>query len=262
MNLLEEIIAYKKKEIEKRKEKISLDDLIRSELFDAPRKSLKKSLLDGNGIIAEFKRKSPSAGDLSNGMDLTEVVKYYQSNNVSGFSVLTDENYFGGTIDDLTTVKNLNAGPILRKDFIIDEYQIFEAKANGADVVLLIAEALDEYHTTYLATIAKSIGLEVLMEFHSGEELYKLNENVDVVGINNRNLKTLKTDLRTSFDLIKKLPYEQTKIVESGISSAYEIEELLKIGYNGFLIGESVLKNKGLLEKLVEAANRTKAVKS
>lgn len=260
-DLLKEIIANKRKEVEANRNSKPLAELVKSPLFEREAVSFEKSILSGNGIIAEFKRKSPSAGKLSEGHKLESTVLSYQENKVSGYSILTDHKYFGGSIADLKEAKGLVHGPILRKDFIIDEYQIFEAKANGADAILLIAEALDEYHARYLSTIAHSIGLEVLMEFHSAEELHKLNENVDVVGVNNRNLKTLKTDIRTSFELIRQLPFGLTKIAESGISSPYEIQELLSVGYNGFLIGESVLRHEGLLKRLVESVEKTKSLR-
>ncbi len=246
MNLLEEIIEYKKAEVIDARAKVPLDELLVKPNFKKAVKSFSASIKNGNGIIAEFKRKSPSAGEFNKCL-IDDVLNTYKNNEVAGVSVLTDDHYFAGKLDDLEKASNLNFAPVLRKDFIIDEYQIFEAKAYGADAILLIAEALDDYHATYLATIAKSIGLEVLMEFHGASELHKLNENVDVIGINNRNLKTLKTDVRTAFDLIRKLPYDRLKIAESGISSEFEIQELLKVGYEGFLIGESLLKDKDLL---------------
>ncbi len=261
MNLLEEIISRKKEEIDKKRIDFPISELIKTEEFKKPTKSLGQSITSGSGIIAEFKHKSPTAGIIDNGLGLNDVLDIYRMNEVSGVSILTDEHYFGGSLEDLKTAAAFEVGPVLRKDFIVDEYQIFEAKAYGADAILLIAEALDEYHATYLTTIAKSIGLEVLMEFHSAEELSKLNENVDVVGINNRNLKTLKTDIRTAFELVKQLPYESIKIAESGISSTYEIQELLKVGYNGFLIGESILKNQGLLQGFNQAVEQFKNVR-
>lgn len=253
MNLLDEIIERKRREVKLRREKIPLSELFKSRYFDTPMQSISAAISEGTGIVAEFKRKSPSAGIIGKNKALDQVLSEYEKHKVSAISILTDEHYFGGSLNDLREARNTVNIPILRKDFIVDEYQIFEAKANGADAILLIAEALDDYHATYLSTIANSIGLEVLMEFHSAEELYKLNENVNVIGINNRNLKTLKTDVRTGFDLIKHLPYDSVKIAESGISSTYEIQELTKAGFNGFLIGESLLKNNGLLLDLNNA---------
>ena len=260
MNLLEEIVKHKKKEVGQARERMSIPELIKLPGFAKQTKSFKEFIKNGSGIIAEFKKKSPSAGAFDLGMKMEEVLMFYKKHQVSGVSILTDEKYFGGNVENLVIADALMDVPVLRKDFIVDEYQLFEAKAYGADVILLIAEALDEYHATYLATIAKSLGLEVLMEFHGVNELKKYNENVDVLGINNRNLKTLKTDIRTSFDLMKHLPYDSVKIAESGITSPYEITELLKAGYDGFLIGESVLKNKHLLTRFNEAIVEFKTV--
>lgn len=244
MNFLEKIVAEKHKEVLEKKGKMSLKSLSKIPLFGRETISFSKSIQEGAGIVAEFKRKSPSAGGFNLTGNLEETVNYYQSNNVSAYSILTDEEMFGGSLDDLTTVRSLVQSPILRKDFIVDEYQIFEAKAYGADAILLIADALDEFHCENLTTIAKSLGLEVLMEFHSKEELVKLNENVDVIGINNRNLKTMKTDVKTSLNLIKYLPFDRIKISESGIHNTEQIEQLVNAGYDGFLMGEYLLKSK------------------
>ncbi|MFT5819417.1 MAG: indole-3-glycerol phosphate synthase [Crocinitomix sp.] len=259
MNLLEEIIQYKRTEVKQRRIAVPLNELFVKPNFERAVKSFSASIKNGNGIVAEFKRKSPSAGSF-NQHSIDAVLQSYQKNKVSAISILTDEHYFGGDLSDLEKASNLDFAPVLRKDFIIDEYQIFEAKAYGADAILLIAEALDEYHATYLGTIAKSIGLEVLMEFHGASELHKMNENVDVIGINNRNLKTLKTDVRTAFDLVRKLPYDTVKIAESGISSEFEIQELLKVGFDGFLIGESLLKDQVLLQGFNKTISHFKGI--
>jgi indole-3-glycerol phosphate synthase len=261
MNVLDKIIAVKKREVEIKRKQQSIDFLTNQPLFDEPRISLQESIKNGTGIIAEYKRKSPSAGSIQD-RSIEEVVDYYERNEVSGYSVLTDESFFGGKVGDLRTVKRIVNGPVLRKEFIIDEYQLFEAKAYGADAILLIAEALDVYHATHLTTIAKSLGLEVLMEFHSVEELDKLNESVDVIGVNNRNLKTLETDISTSQNMLKYLPYNSMKITESGISKPETLQQLYSQGYEGCLIGESVLKDPGLLPILSQIANDAKTVKA
>lgn len=259
MNMLEKIIEVKKQEVALKRSQQSMDKLTDLPLFNSPVRSLVQALKDGSGIIAEYKRRSPSAGEIQN-RKIEDVVQFYAASGASAFSVLTDDSFFGGRVGDLRTVKQLVNGPVLRKEFIIDEYQIFEAKAYGADAILLIAEALDEYHATYLTTIAKSLDLEVLMEFHSEEELNKLNDAVDVIGVNNRNLKTLQTDISTSERLIKYLPYNTLKITESGISSSADLQKLYSMGYEGCLIGESVLKNELLLPEIVEAANNIKSI--
>jgi indole-3-glycerol phosphate synthase len=227
MNFLEKIVAQKRKEIEHRKNQISSSDLTKMELFERDTVSFSKAITNGSGIIAEFKRKSPSAGNFNTAGDLEKTITYYEQNEVSAYSILTDFEKFGGSLNDILTARVLTDKPILRKDFIIDEYQLFEAKAHGADAILLIADALDEFHCENLTTIAKSLNLEVLMEFHSKNELIKLNDNVDVIGINNRNLKTLQTNVDTSLDLIKYLPYDRVKISESGIENVQQIKQLI-----------------------------------
>ena len=241
MNILNEIIENKKLRIEEARKRISVNELTGTDLFNREAVSLKQSILNGSGIIAEFKRRSPSFGDFPEN-SLEQTVRTYDHNGVSGISVLTDENYFGGSCLDLAAARELTNLPILRKDFIIDEYQLFEAKAFGADAILLIAGVLDHYYAEQLALMAKSIGLEVLMEFHSEEELSKFNSNVDVAGVNNRNLDTLDTCIETSYRLFSSLPNEVVKISESGIRSRREMKKLRKVGYDGFLIGESFLK--------------------
>jgi indole-3-glycerol phosphate synthase len=257
MNLLDEIIASKRKEVEVRRKQIPIDKLIKMPLFEKEKISLAKSIKDGSGIVSEYKRCSPSAGKIQN-KSLEEVIAFYNDHQVSGYSVLTDEDYFGGNLMDLQNASSLANGPVLRKDFIVDEYQVFEAKANGADAILLIAEAVDAYHALALTTIAHSMDLEVLMEFHSAQEIEKLNDSVDVIGVNNRNLQTLETRIETSEKLIKQLPFGAVKITESGIQEANQLKFLYDLGFDGALIGESVLKSPTLLSELTRAANETK----
>lgn len=257
MNTLQEIIQAKKLEVALRRKQFSIEKLTKMPLFQRECSSLAQSVKHGTGIIAEYKRKSPSAGTIQES-SIDDVIRFYDKRGVSGVSVLTDEGFFGGHVKDLSVAQQTTSKPILRKEFVVDEYQLFEAKAYGADAILLIAEALDEYHATYLTTIAQSIGLEVLMELHSEDELDKLNDSVDIIGVNNRNLQTLDTDLKASRELIKYLPYNKVKITESGISKAEELEELYQLGYEGCLIGEAILKNESLLPKLNEVARKLK----
>jgi indole-3-glycerol phosphate synthase len=261
MNFLEKIVAEKHKEVKYRRESTGVKDLSKMDLFNRDTISFSESIKNGSGIIAEFKRMSPSAGGFNLDGKLEDTLNFYQSNGVSAYSILTDKEKFGGDLIDLTLARNLVTGPVIRKDFIVDEYQIFEAKAYGADAILLIADALDEFHCENLAVVAKSLGLEVLMEFHSKEELNKINNNVDVIGINNRNLKTMKTDVKTSIDLIKYLPFDRLKISESGISNPQQIKELIDVGYDGFLMGEYLLKSKtdDGLKDIVKMANQAKS---
>ena len=246
MNFLEKIVAQKRIEVEQRKKNQRISDLTKMDLFERETLSFSSSIKNGSGIVAEFKRKSPSAGVFNKDGNLEDTLAYYQKSNVSAYSILTDFNLFGGSLEDVKKARQLVNSPILRKDFIIDEYQVFEAKAYGADAILLIADALDEFYCENLAIVAKSLNLEVLMEFHTKEELVKLNDNVDVIGINNRNLKTMKTDLQTSIDLFKYLPYDSIKISESGISNKSQIKQLIEVGYDGFLMGEYLLKSKSI----------------
>jgi indole-3-glycerol phosphate synthase len=259
MNILDKILDVKRREIEVKRRQQTIDDLTKFPAFNSETISLSESIKNGSGIIAEYKRWSPSASKIQD-KPIEEVVEFYKKHNVSGYSVLTDEEYFGGRVGDIRTAKRVVEGPVLRKDFIIDEYQLFEAKAYGADAILLIAEALDEYHALALTTMAHSIGLEVLMEFHSAEEIEKLNDAVDVIGVNNRNLKTLETRIETSEEMLKYLPYNQTKITESGIEQVNQLKFLYDLGFDGALIGESVLKSPGLLSELTAAALGAKIV--
>ena len=260
MNILDEIIAAKRKEVAVRREQLSIDKLTKMPLFDKECQSLSKSIKEGSGVIAEYKRCSPSAGKIQN-KPIEEVIAFYKEHPLSAYSILTDDNYFGGSLNDLSLAESLVDSPVLRKDFIIEEYQVFEAKAYGADAILLIAEAVDAYHALALTTIAHSIGLEVLMEFHSEGEIEKLNDSVDVIGVNNRNLKSLETRIETSEKLIKHLPFNAVKITESGIQQVNQLKFLYDLGFDGALIGESVLKTPGLLSDLTSAALNSKLVR-
>lgn len=243
MNILETIIEYKKSEVEKRKSKVAIAELEKRELFSRPVLSLKDFLLDSSrtGIIAEFKRRSPSKGIINPDVDVTEVTKGYADNGASCLSVLTDEHFFGGSDDDLLKAR-INEIPILRKDFIIDEYQLIEAKSIGADVILLIAACLTVTEVKRLASFAKDLGLEVLLELHAEEELAHICDETQVIGINNRNLKTFDVDIERSLRMAERIPFPKFKIAESGISSVNDILLFKKHGFQGFLIGENFMK--------------------
>jgi indole-3-glycerol phosphate synthase len=244
--ILDKIVANKKKEIEKLKPLSSIERFEKDGFFwNFANRSLKQSLLkDGStGIIAEFKRKSPSKGWFKNKeLEVERVVVPYNNLGAAGISVLTDEEFFGGNLDDLIQTKVITDVPVLRKDFIIDQWQIAEAKAFGADVILLIAACLSREEIKKLATYAKSIGLEVLLEVHNEEELDHVCEEVDMVGVNNRDLKTFEVRIETSIDLICKMPVDKPAIAESGISSVDTIVTLRNAGFKGFLIGETFMK--------------------
>mgnify|MGYP000950711200 CR=1 FL=1 len=249
MNILETIIESKREEVKRRKAEKPVAELEQTVLYAKPVLSLKQFLLDETrtGIIAEFKRKSPSKGIINDQVDVVEVTSAYTSNGASCLSVLTDELFFGGSTEDLLKAR-VNQIPILRKDFIVDEYQITEAKSMGADVILLIAACLTPAEVKRLAAFAKSLGLEVLLELHAEEELGHICEETEIVGINNRNLKTFEVDIERSLRMAKQIPADKIKVAESGISSVENILLFKENGFRGFLIGENFMKeeNPGL----------------
>ncbi len=243
MNILDKIIADKFKEVELKKSLIPVSQLESSVLFNRKCISLAENLKTGSGIIAEHKRRSPSKSVINQSLNVQDVVKGYEDADVSGISVLTDGKYFGGSIEDLLYARASVNLPILRKDFMIDEYQVLEAKAYGADVILLIAAVLTEEQLIHLANSAKSLGMDVLLEVHNEEELKKsLKVNVDMIGVNNRNLKTFEVSIDNSKKLAKLIPDEFVKVSESGISNTEAIADLKNYGYQGFLIGENFMK--------------------
>ena len=245
MDILERIIAYKHIEVGGRKQLVSTKSLERSKYFDRPTLSLKAALLNPNksGIIAEFKRYSPSKKDINITAKVADVTTGYTKAGVSGISCLTDTKFFKGTTEDLKIARLHNPNtPILRKEFIVDEYQLVEAKSMGADVILLIGECLSKKRLAELAKFAKSLHLEVLTEIHSAEQLPKLTADIDIVGVNNRNLKTFKVDIQHSKELFHQIPNHFIKISESGISHPDTIVELKEHGFQGFLIGENFMK--------------------
>lgn len=245
MNILEKIIARKKEEVSERKSLYPAKFLEQRIYFETRTVSLKKYLLreDKSGLIAEIKRKSPSRGVLNKNISIEKISIGYMQAGASALSVLTDSEFFGGSNDDLMTARKFNYCPILRKDFIIDEYQILEAKSIGADAILLIAAALKKDEISSLASCAKSLGLETLLEIHNEEELERgLNEHIDLVGVNNRDLSTFEVDLATSYHLGEKIPGDFVRVSESGISQPEQIVDLKHNGFNGFLVGESFMR--------------------
>lgn len=245
MNILDKIIAHKRTEVEAAKAKVSLEQLEKAPLFTRQTLSLKNALKaeGASGIISEFKRKSPSKGIINDRLLPEIVTKGYVEAGANGLSVLTDTAFFGGTFDDFAKARAANPyTPMLRKDFMIDEYQLWEAKAIGADVILLIAANLTPTEIRYLGQKAQSLGLEVLLEVHNQEELEQsICEYVDMVGVNNRNLKTFVTSIETSLELAQLIPNDFVKISESGLKNADTIQQLRGVGYQGFLIGESFM---------------------
>ncbi|MEE1962490.1 indole-3-glycerol phosphate synthase TrpC [Allomuricauda taeanensis] len=244
MNILDKIVADKRKEVDLKKSLITIPQLEASVMMERTSLSLAASLRKSNtGIIAEHKRRSPSKSVINQNLNVQDVAKGYADAGVCGISVLTDGKYFGGSLDDLVLARASVNIPLLRKEFIIDEYQIVEAKAYGADVILLIAAILSREEIKTLSETAKSMGLDVLLEVHNEEELHKsIMPSLDMLGVNNRNLKTFEVSLDTSKTLSEQIPDDFVKVSESGISSIEAIQKLKEYGYQGFLIGENFMK--------------------
>lgn len=244
MNILDNIVADKRIEVNLRQSLIPVKQLEQSVLFTKPTVSLSNALKNSNsGIIAEHKRRSPSKSVINQNLNVFDVAKGYEDAGVCGMSVLTDGKYFGGSLDDLLTVRASCNLPLLRKEFIIDEYQIIEAKAYGSDVILLIAAILTKQEIKQFSELAKSLQLDVLLEVHNEEELHKsIMPSLDMLGVNNRNLKTFEVSLETSKTLSNLIPNDFVKVSESGISNIEAIKELKPYGYQGFLIGENFMK--------------------
>ena len=242
-NILAKIIDHKKIEVAERKTQMSIAELEAMPLFTSEGYSLKLNLLNPalTGIIAEFKRQSPSKGVINATASVADVTNAYTQFGAAGISVLTDKTFFGGTIDDLSIAVK-NPIPVLRKEFIIDEFQLIEAKAYGASVILLIAACLTPALTHSLATFAKGLGLEVLLEIHDATELGHISEAVDFVGINNRSLKSFEVNIEHSLELKHQLPKSILSIAESGIYSVETFQLLKKEGFDGFLMGEYFMK--------------------
>ncbi len=243
-DILETIIAHKRKEVEEAKKLTDIATLELRCLDAAPTRSMKKALTaSATGIIAEFKRRSPSKGDIHAGADAALIPPAYEKAGASALSILTDSRFFGGSADDIVTARPLVGLPILRKEFVIDEYQLYEARALGADAVLLIASALTVAECRGLTSKTHSLGMEVLLEIHSEEELKYVDCGADMVGVNNRHLGTFVTDVATSFALAELLPEDVLRVSESGLSSPQTVRELRTAGYRGFLMGEHFMRS-------------------
>ena len=253
-DILSEIIAHKQTEIELQKQTVSLEQLqeqagiiIRENA--AHRRSMKQALAaSSTGIISEFKRRSPSKGWINEAARAEEIPASYEAAGAGALSILTDGKFFGGTLRDIRTARPLVHIPILRKDFIIDEYQLLQACIVGADAVLLIASCLSPEQCSTLTAQAHELGLEVLLEIHSPSELSYINKEVDMVGVNNRNLGSFVTDVENSFRIARQLreatngPASPLLVSESGISDPETICRLRAAGFRGFLIGETFMK--------------------
>ena len=254
MNILDKIVADKRIEVDYRKDLIPVKQLEESILLDRETVSLANALRNSTtGIIAEHKRRSPSKSVINQTSSVWEVAKGYETAGACGMSVLTDGKYFGGSLDDLLTARASCKMPLLRKEFIIDEYQLLEARAYGADVCLLIAACLTRNEIKQLSEFAQGLGLDVLLEVHNQEELEKsLMPSLDMLGVNNRNLKTFEVSLETSKSLSTQIPNDFVKVSESGISSIEAIQELKPYGYQGFLIGENFMKTENPASSAIE----------
>jgi len=249
-DILTQIVDNKRFEVDLQKMNITPRQI--EELAFDPRSfhSMRQSIMSSkSGIIAEFKRKSPSKGWIHTDANAVEVAKAYSANNASAISVLTDSSFFGGSLKDLRAISEVTDTPLLRKDFIVDEYQLFQARIAGADAVLLIAACLKQDLCKHLAEKAHELGLEVLLEIHRQEELDYIDDNMDMVGVNNRNLGTFHTDVQNSFVLAgflaertENMRHRPALISESGISDPETIKSLREVGFNGFLVGETFMK--------------------
>ena len=243
MNILEKITAVKRIEVKERKRINPVSELEKSAFFKLQMPSFYKVLAKpGPSIIGEFKRKSPSKGAINLTADIHQVAMGYQNAGIDAMSVLTDEDFFGGKNDDLLTVAGFLNIPLLRKDFIVDEYQVVEAKAIGACAILLIASILNKSEVEMLSQLALSFGMDILFEIHDIKDLDKLNNNIRIIGVNNRNLKTFEINLNNSADLMRHLPQNCLKVAESGFQTADDVKQLFTIGYDAFLIGENFMK--------------------
>lgn len=254
MTILEKIIANKKVEVNLRKKLFPLDFWEKSPLFERDTYSITSLLRSKRtGIIAEHKRRSPSKQNINSSLSVIDVAKGYEAAGVSGMSILTDGKYFGGSLEDLNLARAVTQLPLLRKEFIVDEYQVLEAKAHGADLILLIAAVLSRKEIESLSNFAQSLGLEVLLEVHNLEEIEKsIMPSLNLLGVNNRNLKTFEVNLDTSRELAEKIPSDFIKVSESGISKTESIRDLKKYGYQGFLVGENFMKTEDPGQSTVE----------
>ena len=250
-DILTDIIAHKRLEVERMKQAVPTTELERriEEKALPPCRSMKQALLASpTGIIAEFKRRSPSKGWIQREADPSVIAPAYERAGASALSVLTDEAYFGGTLDDLRTARTCTALPLLRKDFIIDEYQLLQARLGGADAVLLIAACLPQEDCARLLVLAHRLGLEVLLEIHSVEELAYATLNPNMLGVNNRHLGSFRTDVRHSFAMAEALQNfanasaDLCLVSESSISHPETVRRLRAEGFRGFLMGECFMK--------------------
>jgi len=260
MSILDTIVKRKKEWVESQKQLVPLSVLKNAEMYQRSSLTLSSRISngEGSGIIAEFKRKSPSKGNINITAKVVEVTQAYQLNGASAVSILTDIDFFGGSDQDLIDARKQLSIPILRKDFIIDEYQIHEAKAIGADLILLIAACLTTAEVSSYSQLANELGLEVLLELHDNEELGHICNTVQFVGINNRSLKTFDVDVHCSLRMAAAIPSHYIKVAESGIDDPAQVRLFKENGYQAFLIGENFMKTTNPGNALGEFINQIK----
>ncbi|HOP50308.1 MAG TPA: indole-3-glycerol phosphate synthase TrpC [Ignavibacteriales bacterium] len=252
MSILNKIVETKKEEVNLLKLKYKMLDFVNKnrlniDFFNALRKN------DGIAVIAEIKKASPSKGVFVENFNHLEIAKLYNSSLASAISILTDEKYFQGNIKFLKDVAKNKIKPLLRKDFIIDEIQIYEAYAAGADAILLICEILDKYQIAEFTALSHKLGMNVLLELHSAKQLDKIDFNLNkIVGVNNRDLNSFVTNIKTSGDIFKLLPSDIVKVAESGIFTRNDVLKLKDYGANAILVGEAIIKSNNMLEKIME----------
>jgi indole-3-glycerol phosphate synthase len=263
MNKLQEIVLEKRIQVAEDKQRLPVEMLEQSRYFNRKCQSLKEFIarLDKSGIIAEIKKKSPALGAIQPGINVGNLAATYTLAGANALSVLTDLKFFGGTNNDLIEARENTTLPILRKDFVIDEYQVIESKSIGADIILLIAVILTKSEIARFTELAHKLGMEVILELHSEEELEKIYDKVDVIGVNNRNLGTMEIDIATSKSMAMRIPARFIKISESGIETPENVRELKTYGYIGFLIGSHFMKTAEpgqALAELVAQINKPK----
>lgn len=242
---LDEIMQYKRCELEERMKKIPLNTLKQQMQFVKGTRDFRAALdsEEGTRIIAEIKKASPSKGVIRNDFDYLEIARRYEVEGAAAISVLTDSYFFQGDIEYLSQIRHVVGIPLLRKDFIFDEYQVLEARIYGADAILLIATVLSQAELNHLYRLSRSLGMEVLVEVHDIKDLKKaLKIDAGIIGINNRNLKSFKTDIKTTVDLAKRIPEDKIVVSESGINTTEDIEFLKNGGADAFLIGEAFMR--------------------
>jgi len=241
VNVLSEIIGKKRERVAAAKERVTLPELRRRENPHALSAALRA---DGINIIAEFKRRSPSKGVIRADANLSQIVESYEAGGAVGISVLTEEDYFDGSLDDLKTVKTIVDLPVLRKDFVFDEYQVYESAAAGADAILLIVAALDDETLSRLRRVAEDqLGMDALVEVHTSEEMKRaVASGATLIGVNNRDLRTFEVSLQTSLSLAHEAPSDALLISESGLRAPDDLRRLREAGYHGFLIGETLMR--------------------